>query len=352
METKYQAVLDEYDSITAELSRGPDGQQLKKLGKRQSEISLLVEKIREYQKLEQELKEASDISSDAGVDKDMRLLADEQIASLTEKKASLESEIDELLLPRDPLDDNSVVVEIRAAAGGDESTLFAAELYRMYIKFSEHKKWKSSLVETSRSEVGGYKEVVFEVIGAGAYGMLKFESGVHRVQRVPDTEKQGRVHTSTVTVAVLPLIEEDDFKIDPKDVKVETSTSRGAGGQSVNTTYSAIKATHLPTGITASSQDERSQQQNRQKALAVLTARVFAHIEEQKRKELSEKRLSQIGTGDRSEKIRTYNFPQDRITDHRINKNWSQVTEVINGKLEPIVEALQEENKRLQKLKM
>jgi peptide chain release factor 1 len=258
------------------------------------------------------------------------------------------------LLPKDASDDKNIVVEMRAGAGGDESTLFAAELFRAYGKYSESRGWKVHIVSSSKSEVGGFKEVIFEITGRatdglGPYSAFKYESGVHRVQRVPETEKSGRVHTSTITVAVLPEMEEKDFSIDPKDLKMEATTSSGHGGQSVNTTYSAIRIVHIPTGITAQCQDERSQAQNKEKALAVIRARVAAHYKEIEDKKLKDARQSQIGTGDRSEKIRTYNFPQDRVTDHRINENFNQIMLIMEGKFEGIIDALQKADLKLKK---
>lgn len=350
MKESFNKILREYDSLARELAETKSPDVIKKLGRQQASLALVVEKIRELEKVENDLRSLSSLS--ASSDADMRELAENEQSTLTAKKSGLEKDIEEALLPRDPLDEKGVIMEIRAAAGGDEAALFASELFRMYNRYAESRGWRTSLISESRNELGGFKEIIFEITGDHVYGHLRYESGVHRVQRVPITEKSGRVHTSTVTVAVLPQIPEDEFKIAPSELKIETSTSRGAGGQSVNTTYSAIKITHLPTGIMATSQDERSQIQNRAKALQVLTSRVFAHYEEKKMKELTQKRRSQIGTGDRSEKIRTYNFPQDRITDHRINENFKQVSLVLEGKLDPIISALAAAQRQLLELSL
>jgi peptide chain release factor 1 len=343
MEPGFQKILDEYNQITMSLSNGGN-LDLAKLGKRQVELAPLIEKIERLKKIEQDLDENQKLLNDANPE--IKSMALDEARGLESEILNLKSEIEEDLLPKDPSDGKNVIIEIRAGAGGDESTLFAAEMFRAYGKFAEENKFKPHIVSSSKSDAGGFKEVIFEIVGKnvneqGPFSKFKYESGVHRVQRVPETEKAGRVHTSTITVAVMPELLEQDYKIDQKDLKIEATTSSGHGGQSVNTTYSAIRILHIPTGITAQCQDERSQAQNREKALAVIRSRVADHYRSIEEKKIKDARKSQIGTGDRSEKIRTYNFPQDRVTDHRINQNFNQINLIMEGEFSPIVEALQ-----------
>jgi peptide chain release factor 1 len=343
MEPAFQKILNEYNQITEQMSNG-NGFDLAKLGKRQSELESIVSRIRDQESKIRELQENQKLINDE--DPEIKSMALDEGRRLETEILNLKSEIEEALLPKDANDNKDAIVEIRAGAGGDEATLFVAEMFRAYGKFAEENNWKPHIVSSSRSEAGGFKEVIFEIHGrssasAGPYGKFKYESGVHRVQRVPETEKSGRVHTSTITVAVLPVLEEKDFSINPNDLKIEATTSSGHGGQSVNTTYSAVRILHIPTGITAQCQDERSFTQNKEKAMEVIRARVAAHFEEIENKKIRDLTKSQIGTGDRSEKIRTYNFPQDRVTDHRINQNFNQINLIMEGKFDGIISALQ-----------
>lgn len=278
---------------------------------------------------------------------DLRALAERELSTLERQAATLRERINEAFNPSDPNDRQDVVVEIRSGVGGDEAALFAAELFRMYLRYAERHGWKSQLVSESRTPLGGFKEIIFEVSGGPIFRSLKFESGVHRVQRVPQTEKSGRVHTSTTTVVVLPEANEVEMTIDPKDLEITASTARGHGGQSVNTTYSAIRVLHKPTGIIVNCQDERSQTQNREKALRILRARLLAFEQEKRQHQASATRKSLIGSGERSEKIRTYNFPQDRLTDHRLKKNFHGLAKILDGDLESLMMKLQEAEQKL-----
>lgn len=310
------------------------------LMKEHKEIEPIVEKYRALKKAEASLEDAEAILNDSEADKELRQMASDEMSAAKSDIESISEELKILLLPRDPNDDRSVIVEIRGGAGGEEAALFAYNLYRMYTMYAEKRGWKTEIVSLNETELGGFKEVSFTIDGEGAYSRLKFESGVHRVQRVPETETQGRIHTSTATVAVLPEADEVELEIDPKDLKIDTFRSSGAGGQHINKTSSAIRVTHLPTGTVVECQDERSQYKNKDKALRVLRARLLDAKVAAQNAEIAANRKSQVGTGDRSERIRTYNYPQLRVTDHRIGLTIYRLFDVLNGDLDEIIDAL------------
>lgn len=339
---KLQVAEDRYDEINHKLSDPSvisNQDEYKRLMKEHSELSEIVEKFREYKKVSSDIDEARELL-DGKLDKDFRELVQMEYNEAKEKLEIIKGELKILLVPKDPNDDKNVILEIRGGAGGEEAALFVGVLLRMYSRYAERKRWKMEMLDSNPTEIGGFKEVVCSIEGKGAYSRLKFESGVHRVQRVPATEASGRIHTSTVTVAVLPEVEEVDVDINPVDLRIDTYRASGAGGQHINKTDSAIRITHLPSGIVVNCQDERSQHKNKDRAMKVLRSKLYEIAQEQQDSEVAQARKSQVGTGDRSERIRTYNYPQGRITDHRIGLTLYQIEQMLDGDIEAMLDAL------------
>lgn len=323
-----------------------DQDRYQKLLKQHAELDKGVQLLKHYQKIENALEEARELLNDA----EMKEMAETEIHELEPQLVQLKEDIDLFLMPKDPNDDKNALVEIRQGTGGDEASLFAAELYRMYVKYAESNGWKTEVLSETLTDRGGIKEIVFRISGSQVFGHMQYESGTHRVQRVPETESQGRVHTSAATVAIMPEAEELDVQIDTKDLRIDVYRASGAGGQHVNKTSSAVRITHLPTGVVAACQDERSQFQNKEKAMLLLRTRLYEATHEKQRKEAASLRKSQVGSGDRSEKIRTYNFPQNRLTDHRINLTLYSMTDILSGKLAPVIHTLMKAD-RIEKMK-
>lgn len=340
---KLQGIEDKLEKINSSLCDPEvvsNQEEYKKLMREAKTLTPIVEKFREYKKANSDLTEAKEMLADSSLDKEFRDMASEEATKAQKKTEELKEELKVLLLPKDPNDYKNVIVEIRGGAGGEEAALFAGSLFRMYSMYAERKGWKTEIMNENPTELGGYKEISFMIEGEGAYSRLKFESGVHRVQRVPETESQGRVHTSTVTVAVLPEAEEVEFTLDPADLQIDVFRSSGAGGQKVNKTSSAIRVTYLPTGMVVECQDERSQYKNKDKALKGLRSRLLEEKTAKQNAEIAGERRSQVGTGDRSERIRTYNFPQGRVSDHRIGLTLYKIEAIMNGDLDEIIDAL------------
>ncbi|MGP4069336.1 peptide chain release factor 1 [Halobacillus sp. B29] len=351
---RLQTLEDRYEKLNELLSDPEvisDTNKLREYSKEQSGLQETVEAYREYKEVTEQKDEARAMLDD-NLDDDMEEMVKEELNELSQKKQELEERLKVLMLPSDPNDDKNVIMEIRGAAGGDEAALFAGDLYRMYARYAEMQGWKTEVIEAHANDVGGYKEIIFIVNGERAYSKMKFENGAHRVQRVPETESGGRIHTSTATVVVMPEAEEVEVEVHDKDIRVDTFASSGPGGQSVNTTMSAVRLTHVPTGIVVSCQDEKSQIKNKEKAMKVLRARIYDKFQQEAQAEYDESRKSAVGTGDRSERIRTYNFPQTRVTDHRIGLTLQKLDQVLQGNMDEILEALliEEQTKKLEQI--
>lgn len=338
-----QAVVDRYDELN-ELISDPevirDTQKFMKLSKEEADLRDTVAAYNKYKKVSKQLDDDEEMLREKIDDADLESMVKDEIADFKDQKQKLEDQLKVMLLPKDPNDDKNIIMEIHGAAGGDEGSLFAADLFSMYSKYAERQGWQVEIIDKNETEVGGFKEIVLMITGDKVYSKLKYENGAHRVQRVPVTESAGRVHTSTATVGVMPEEEDVDIDIDPKDIRVDVYRSSGAGGQHINKTSSAVRMTHLPTGIVVAMQDERSQQQNRAKAMKILKARVYDYYSQQEQDQYNAERKSAIGTGDRSERIRTYNYPQNRVTDHRIGLTLNKLDKIMNGELDDIIDAL------------
>ena len=347
----YEEIKEKFNTLETRLmdpELQKDAKEMVKLSQEHASLRRAIVLILELEKTHDNIEQNNEIIRTES-EGELKTMASEELNALNEQVTKLTDEIEEEVNPSSPNDKKNAIIEIRAGAGGDEAALFAGDLFRMYSRFCERQGWKLSLIDSSVIGIGGYKEIIFSVIGEGAYGLLKFEAGTHRVQRVPETEKQGRVHTSTATVVALPEAEEVDIEIKPNDIRIDTFCSSGPGGQCVNTTYSAIRVVHIPTGITVSCQDQKSQHQNKEKALQVLRSRLLAKQEDERLAAQSSARKTQIGDGDRSDKIRTYNFPQDRVTDHRVNISWHSIIRIMDGEIAEIVGALKKADKESRK---